>query len=670
MDYHAKDLTPQLKLLSLLADRYPTVQAASSQIVALNAIAHMPKGTEHFMSDIHGEYVPFMHILKNASGVIKFKIDELFHNTLPHKERKVLATLIYYPREKLERIRATEPHLDEWYRLTLYRLVEVCRSVTSKYSRGRIRAAMEPEFAGVMEELITVNPYNEHMQEYYNAIFQSIVETHCADEVIVAISHLIQTLAVDSMHILGDVYDRGPGADIILDALMDRKRLDIQWGNHDIIWMGAAAGSPICIATVIQNSIKYNNFNTLEEGYGISLRPLITFAIKTYGDDPCEVFMPRSTTAKPYAPEEMANAAKMHKAIAVIAFKLEGQTVLRHPSYGMEDRLLLDKVKDGRVKVGDKTYPMLDCHFPTLGEDPYTLTEEETEVMNRMAHAFTHSVKLQDHVRFLYDRGGMYKAHNGNLLFHGCIPLTEDGDFARVNVTGETLSGPEYLDKAELLARQGYFALEPDARQEGMDFLWYLWCGPQSPLYGKNRMTSFERYFIADTATHAEEKDPYYRLNTQPEVCRRILSAFGLDPEKGHIINGHVPVRVVRGESPVKAQGKLLVIDGGLSRAYQNLTGTAGYTLIGNSHGLFLACHEPFTSTEAAIEDEKDMHSRLEPVEIFDRRKMIADTDLGSTLQEQMEQLRALIAAYRLGLLRQHTDRKTVQISWMDREND
>lgn len=676
MEYTSAMLADSLDYLALLSTQYPSIQSASSQIINLSAICCLPKGTEHFMSDLHGEYASFMHILRNASGVIKVKINDLFRNTLSHKERSVLATLIYYPEEKLELVKASEPHLEEWYRLTLYRLVEVCRSVTSKYSRDRVRQELPKDFEHVIDELLNLNTYNENQQDYYNAIFQAILDTHRADAFIIAISRLIQRLAIEHLHILGDIYDRGPGADIIMDALMRHPRLDIQWGNHDILWMGAAAGSGVCIANVIVNSIKYNNFDTIEEGYGISLRPLSTFAAAAYADDPCEVFLPRSLGSRPYHPEDESAIARMHKAIAVILFKLEGQAVARNPAFFMEDRRLLDKIdlESGRLLLNGQWYPMTDTRFPTLDPaDPYTLSPEESEVMARLTQAFLHSEKLQAHVRFLYDHGSMYLTYNGNLLFHGCIPLDQEGRPAVVSVTGQALSGRAYLDACEALARQGFFASPGSAqRQAGEDFLWYLWCGPKSPLYGKSRMTTFERYFILDERTHEEKKDPYYAFNDQIEICRQLLASFGLNPDKGHIVNGHVPVRIKKGESPVKAGGRLLVIDGGLSKAYQAQTGIAGYTLIYNSHGLFLASHEPFENTAQAIADERDIHSLLTLVEPVETRLMIRDTDTGRELARQIKQLHKLIAAYRLGLVKQRQV-STVDIprvpghSWMDR---
>lgn len=644
--------------LKLLAEQYPTMQAACTEIIKLSAVQKLPKLTEHFLSDIHGEHESFLHILKNASGVIKDKIKNIYGRTLSKHDRMVLATLIYYPEQKLELIKSTTENIDDWYKITLNHLIDICRVIASKYTRANIRKALPDDFGDIIDELIHSNTdICENKDEYYNQIIYSIIELGQADAFIVAISNLIQRLAIGKLHIIGDIFDRGPRADIILDRLLTYHSVDVQWGNHDISWMGAAAGNLACIANVLSISTKYTNFDCLEDGYGINLRPLTIFALETYADDPCECFIPRNPNKVTITSHDREFWAKVHKAIAVIQFKLEGQIILRHPEYKMDSHLMLGKVnyKDGTVSVDGKTYPLRDTNFPTVDpENPYELTEEEKVLMQSLKTSFKNSEKLQQHVRFLYAKGSMYKCCNGNLLYHGCIPMNGDASFAAVEVEGERVSGRALLDRAELIARNGYFSKDSAEKRAGEDFLWFLWCGSSSPLYGKNKMTSFERYFIEDENTWTEIKDPYYKLISNPDVCKKILAEFGLDPEGfSHIINGHVPVKIKKGENPVKADGKLLVIDGGLSKAYQEQTGIAGYTLLFNSHGLLLSAHDSFESVDMAIRNELDIHSTLDIVDTAPKRILVSGTDDGRAAAEKIDALNALAKAYRQGVIKE-----------------
>lgn len=645
--------------LSLLAEQYPTIQSACTEIIKLESLQKLPKLTEHFMSDIHGEYESFLHILKNASGVIKDKIKDIYGRTLSHHDRMVLSTLIYYPEQKLDIIKKTTPNIDDWYKITLYHLIDICRLVASKYTRASIRQALPEDFGDIIDELIHSNTdYGSDKDDYYNEIIRTIIKLRQADEFIVAISNLIQRLAIGRLHIIGDIFDRGPRADIILDRLLNYHSLDIQWGNHDIQWMGAAAGSLACIANVVSISTKYSNFDCLEDGYGINMRPLTIFALEHYSDDPCECFMLRNPNKVSISKHDTYFWAKIHKAISIIQFKLEGQVILRHPEYAMQNHLMLDKIdyKNGTITIEGKTYPLKDTNFPTIDpNEPYKLTDEESELMEKLRASFLHSEKLQRHIKFLYTKGNMYLCYNNNLLYHGCIPMNEDGSFKEVELYGEKVSGKKLLDKMERIARDGYFAPKGSAeRQCGEDFLWFLWCGCYSPLFGKNKMTSFERYFIEDESTWVEEKDVYYKLVEKEETCNKILEEFGIDSKEfSHIINGHVPVKIKKGESPVKANGKLLVIDGGLSRAYQEQTGIAGYTLLFNSHGLLLSAHDSFESIESAIKEEKDIHSTLDILENSRYRLLVGDTDAGKRNMKKINDLHALVAAYRSGIVKE-----------------
>lgn len=643
-----------IRYLQLLRRQYRTIQEASAEVAHLRAVLRLPKGTEHFLSDLHGEHAAFLHILHNASGVIKRKINDLYKDILSTHERDMLSTLIYYPDEKLALLKKQGVVDEEWYRLTIYRLVEVCRMCSVKYTRKRVRDAMPREMGALIEELLLSDGTPEK-EGYYREVMQSILETGQADAMIIAISRVIQALAIDRLHIIGDIFDRGPRADLILDALENYHQVDVQWGNHDIAWMGAAALSEACIAQVIVTSVKYGNVETLEVGYGISLRPLATLAMACYGDDPCEAFLPRDN-GEELQDDEM-ELARMHKAAAILQFKLEGQLIARHPEYGMEGRRLLHRIDFGKktVTVDGVVYPLRSCRFPTIDPaNPYELTPLEREVMDRLVLEFAHSEKLQRHVQFLYSAGGMYLRCNGNLLYHGCIPMEKDGAFAPIPVSaGSSLCGRAAIDAADQLARQGYFAsLGQRKRQDGQDFLWYLGSGPNSPLFGKEKMATFERYFIADKTAHTEVKNAYYDYQNDEATALRILREFDLS-ENGFIINGHVPVKLGKGESPIKAGGKLLVIDGGLSRAYQPVTGIAGYTLIFTSHELNLVAHQPFESTASAISAEQDIHSVQSLVKQMPRRLLIDDTDEGEALRQRIDDLMALIAAYRSGVIKE-----------------
>ncbi len=642
----------ELRYLRSLSKQYPNIASASTEIINLQAILNLPKGTEHFMTDVHGEYEQFNHVLKNGSGSVRRKIDEEFGNTLSSKDKKSLATLIYYPKEKLEIVMQEEENIEDWYKITLYRLVQITKHVSSKYTRSKVRKALPKDFAYIIEELITEKAEVQDKEGYYNEIVHTIIRIGRAPDFIVALSKLIQRLVIDHLHIVGDIYDRGPGPHIILHTLRHYHSVDVQWGNHDIVWMGAAAGSLACIANVVRMSARYGNLDTLEEGYGINLIPLATFALEQYKNT-SDAFAIKYNTD--YNTKDLGMDMKMHKAMAVIQFKLEGQIIKRRPEFMMEDRLLLDKInfEKGTVMVEGKEYKMRDMDFPTIDPaNPYELTPEETEVMERLRQAFTRCDKLQKDVRFLFAKGGLYKVYNSNLLYHGCVPLDEEGNFLKVNVFGKEYSGKALYDILDTYARRGYYASrESGDKAKGEDILWYIWTGPNSPVFGKDKMTTFERYFIEDKETHVETKNAYYRLYDNEEIVDKILREFGLDTTKSHIVNGHVPVERKKGESPIKCNGKLLVIDGGFSKAYQHKTGIAGYTLVANSYGMRLVSHEPFESTEAAIRKESDIFSDSIVVETALRRQCVADTDIGVELKESIHQLEELLDAYREGIL-------------------
>ncbi len=650
-----------LRYLQMLSRQYPTVQAASSEIINLEAILQLPKGTEHFMSDIHGEYEAFIHILNNASGAVREKVDALYENSLSREERAQLATLIYYPDEKLEEMQRHASDLNEWYKLTLYRLIDLCRLASSKYTRSKVRKALPKDYAYIIDELLNTNYEVHNKRDYYNNIISTIIHIDCAEAFIKALCKLIKRLVVDHLHIVGDIFDRGPRADIIMDLLMQHHSVDIQWGNHDALWMGAATGSRTCIATVLNNSITYNNLEVIETGYGISLRPLALFANEVYRDTDTSCFQTKILNdLSTYNAKDIALAARMHKAIAIIMFKLEGQTILRNPHFNMEDRLLLNNIDYARgvITIKEKEYPLLDNDFPTINpEDPYTLSPEEAMLMQQLKASFLRSEKLQRHVRFLYSKGGLYKCYNGNLLFHGSIPLEKNGSFMSFDINGQLRSGRAFLDQAEALARQGYYAKEKTPeRQNGMDFLWFLWCGRNSPLFGRDHIATLERRLIADESTWAEPKNSYYSYYNDAEVCIRILREFGLEGPHCHIINGHVPVKSKDGESPVKADGRLIVIDGGFCRAYQATTGIAGYTLIYNSWGIRLAAHEPFSTPRDAINSNRDIFSTTTIFDRMESRIRIEETDNGRLLRRNIADLKALLLAYKTGAIKEdHT---------------
>jgi len=647
------------KYLKLLKQNYSSSQDVIREIVNLSAIINLPKGTEFFLSDIHGEYEAFLHIMNNCSGVIKEKVDLIFKDTISDYDRQELCTLIYYPREKMALLDEQGKIDSDWYAMTLNQLILVAKLLSSKYTRSKVRKALPEEYAYIIDELLHAQEDEDANQvRYHKQILKTIIDLEDADEFIIALSALIKRLAVDHLHVLGDIYDRGAGPHLIMDRLCRYHSLDIQWGNHDIIWMGAAAGNPACIATVVRNSIRYGNLDVVEEGYGINMLPLATFALKAYKDDPCTRFVFK---VAPSGADNMESdlIKKMHKAIAIIRFKLEGQLIKKWPEYGMKERLLLEHIdyEQGTIDLEGRTYKLLDTSFPTIDPaDPYRLTEGEEEVIQRLRSSFIHCEKLKNHVGLLLKRGSMYKVYNGNLLFHGCIPMEEDGSFAKVNIYGKEYSGKALFDILETYVRKAFFSDDRLERQKGSDIMWYIWTAPYSPLYGRNKMATFERYFIDDDDMKIEKKNFYYEYINKPECAQRILEEFGLHDKRDHIINGHVPVHRLRGESPVKCDGRVIVIDGGFSKAYRRRTGIAGYTLIYNSYGLTLTAHEPFESPETAVRDERDIVSRREAVEVLDKRILVGDTDAGIKMKEKIADLKHLIAAYRSGEIAERDD--------------
>ena len=645
----------QLHYLRLLSRQYPTVQAAGTEIIRLKALLNLPKATEHFMSDIHGEHEAFLHILNSGSGEVKEKLEELFGNTMTQRDRNDLATLIYYPSSKLELAADETEDLEEWYRLTIHRLVDLCRFVSTKHTRRKVRSYMDPDYEQILDELIHLAEEGGSRKDQYENIISTIIQIGQAADVIKAICALIKSLVVDRLHIVGDIFDRGPRADIVMDSLMAANNVDIQWGNHDVLWMGAASGSRTLVATVLSNSIRYNNLDVIETGYGISLRPLSIFANEVYKGIDTQQFQVKLTgsDADQYTEKDKLLSARMYKAITIILFKLEGQKILRHPEFGMEDRLLLDKIdyEKKTVNVNGKTYDLLDWDFPTVDPaDPYRLTEEESHVIDQLTDSFRNSEKLQKHIRFLYSKGCLYKVYNGNLLFHGCIPMDAEGNLLRFTIGGKERSGREFLDYAEKTARKAYYDRRgSEERQFGMDFLWWLWAGRNSPIFGRDRMTTFERRFIADESTWAEPKNAYYTYCQDPAVCVMLLKEFGLEGPHCHIINGHVPVRTKKGESPIKGGGKLIVIDGGFSRAYQPTSGIAGYTLIYNSRHYRIVSHQPFAGRWNAIHKNDDIRNESEVFEIMETRMRMSQTDEGVELQTRVDDLMMLLEAYRTG---------------------
>ena len=649
-----------LKYLTLLAREYPNIAAASSEIINLQAILKLPKGTEHFMSDLHGEAEAFTHIVNNASGVIKEKVDRVLGPGVPEQERAEFATLIYYPAQKLDELKDRQTDLNAWYRQTLYWLIDVCRVVSSKHTRSFVRKRLPKNYAYILDELLHAH-FEDHDKEfYYGQILSSIIDVGRADDFIEAMCGLIKNLAVFKLHIVGDIFDRGPRPDQIMEQLLNHHSVDIQWGNHDVVWMGAAAGSPICIATVLRTSLAYNNLEALEDGYGINLRPLALFAESEYRDCDMHHFYPRTDEARgPYHRSELIRTARMHKAIAIIMFKLECQVIDRNPDFELEGRDFLRRInyREGTVEVEGKCYPLRDDDFPTVNpEDPARLTRQEQEVMEALQRSFMESERLQRHVRFLFAKGGVYHIENGNLMFHGAVPLTESGSFAVETFEQHGYAGRALMDYCDERARRGYFAPEGSAeRQSGEDFLWYLWCGKLSPLYGRDKMTTFERLFVEDPETHTETKNPYYRHVNDSKMARAILAEFGLDQTHSHIVNGHVPVRAAKGETPVKGEGRLIVIDGGFCRAYHEKTGIAGYTLVYNSRGMSLRQHEPFESAEKAIRENLDIASTVEVFETCEKRTLVGDTDNGQRLAADVEDLKLLVQAYQMGLVKEKT---------------
>lgn len=659
-----KDITPEtitndLRYLQLLSRSFPTIADASTEIINLEAILNLPKGTEHFLSDVHGEYEAFIHVLRNASGAIKRKVNEIFSTTLRESEKKELCTLIYYPEAKLELVKAKEKEIDDWYMIRLNQLVRVCRNVSSKYTRSKVRKALPREFSYIIQELLHESSTEPNKSAYVDKIINTIISTGRADEFIIAICNLIQRLTIDLLHIIGDIYDRGPGAHIIMDTICDYHNFDIQWGNHDILWMGAAAGNMGSIANVIRMCLRYGNLATLEDGYGINLLPLATFAMETYANDPCELFLPKSGGSDGAFDEKTIRLiSQMQKAMTVIQFKLEGEIIRRRPEFHMDDRMLLHRMdlKKGTIRLADgKEYPLRDTFWPTLDpKDPYRLSIEEEDLMQRMLHSFKSSEKLHKHVRCLFRHGSMYTVCNSNLLFHASVPLNEDGTLKEICVDGTYYKGKALLDRVDQLVRTAYFETEETPEQQfAMDYVWYLWCGADSPLFDKSRMATFERCFIGDKETHKEEKGFYYTLRTEERICDMLLDEFGVTGQHRHIINGHVPVRSIKGENPIKANGKLLVIDGGFSKAYHTETGIAGYTLVYHSRGFQLVQHEPFESTAKAIEEGLDIRSTTIVVELSSHRQMVKDTDKGAELQMQIRDLEKLLYAYRNGFIQE-----------------
>ena len=641
-----------LDYLKLLGREFPNARKAGAEIINLRAICGLPKGTEYFFSDLHGEYRSFIHLLKSSSGIIRAKIEETFGNMMSEQEQLELANLIYYPNRILTECRHDDRDTNEWQRITINRLIRICRVVGSKYTRYKVRSKMPADYANAIDELLHLDGNDSDKKVYYQEILNAIVDIGVGDEFIVALSELIQNLTIDSLHIIGDIFDRGPRADIIMKELMDFHDVDIQWGNHDISWMGAASGNTACIANVLRIATSYNSFDVLEDGYGINLRPLSMYAAEVYADDPCECFKPHLLDENFYDSVNPELAAKMCKAITIIQLKLEGQLIIAHPEYELEDRLLLDKINydAGTVRIGEKEYPLKDHFFPSIDPaHPFELTEREQKLVNTLRLSFVHSQILNEHMRFIYSHGAMYKICNGNLLYHGCIPMNPDGSFMQIKTPEGVFSARSLMDYIGKKAVDAYFLDEkehPAEKQKASDLMWYLWCGPKSPLFGKDKITTFENCFVDEPTLCVEKYNPYYSFSREEEYVDRILEEFGLGTEGTHIINGHVPVKVKKGENPVKANGKLFIIDGGLSKAYHAKTGIAGYTLIYNSHHLALAAHRPY-------QPGKENTPEIEIVERMRERVRMKDTDLGISLQERMRDLQELLAAYRGGMIKE-----------------
>lgn len=654
--------------LRLLGEKFPNAQSVITELINLRAILSLPKGTEHFVSDLHGESMAFIHMIKNASGVIRKKVDEIYGDTMPEEEKRALCALIYYPDERIKLIKRTlnkgktlegEPQkcaMDEWYRKRLHQVVDVARAVTIKYSRSKVHKLLPNDYAYVIKELLHESSLEQKdRQNYYNAIIDAIIKTGCAEALLISISYFIHSMTIDVLHIVGDIFDRGPRPAKIMDVLATVRDYDIQWGNHDIEWMGAMAGNLALMATVLRVSIRYASIETLEEEYGINLLPLANFAMETYGNDPCTIWQTKDFENNPRLTRSAQLMAKMHKAISIIQFKLEGQTVLRHPEWNMSHRALLDKIdfNKGTITLQNKTYPLLDTNLPTLNSnDPYTLSQDEQDLMNQLSRSFRKSEKMQRHLKMLYEHGSLYLVRNGFLLYHAAIPLNADGSFTEADVCGQRVSGKDLMDRTDAVIRRAYYG-EGKEKEEALDYMLYLWQGEHSPLYNKDRMTTFERYFIADKQAHEEKKGAYFTLSDKEHICENILKEFNLNPATGRIINGHVPVRTIKGETPIRANGKRFVIDGGFSKPYQEKTGIAGYTLIYNSHGIQLVEHESFESREQAILSGSDIHSRTLLQDFSGRRIRVRDTDRGKKLLQQIQYLEQLLHAYRTGLIRE-----------------
>ena len=647
-----------MRYLQLLSHSFPTIADASTEIINLEAILNLPKGTEHFLADLHGEYEAFQHVLRNASGAIKRKVNEIFGNTLRENEKKELCTLIYYPEQKLELIKGVETDIDDWYVITLNQLVRVCQNVSSKYTRSKVRKALPKEFSYIIQELLHESSMVPNKQAYINVIISTIISTRRADDFIIALCQLIQRLTIDTLHVLGDIFDRGPAPHRIMDILCNYHNFDVQWGNHDILWMGAAAGNECCMANVLRLAMRYGNLSVLEDGYGINLLPLATFAMETYAEDSCSLFGPKVEGQEcTYNEKTLRMIAQMHKAISIIQFKLEAEIIKRRPDFGMDDRMLLHRIDFERniLTLDGKEYGLKDSFLPTVDPaDPYKLTSEEREIMNKLHHSFVSSEKLKKHMRCLFRYGCMYTVSNSNLLFHASVPLNEDGTLKNVMIAGKAYKGKKLLEKVGHLIRTAYFAEEDnEEKQFAIDYVWYLWSGKDSPAFDKNKMATFERYFLKEKELHKEIKGHYYTLRNEEKVCDMLLDEFGVVGKHRHIINGHVPVKTIQGENPIKANGKMMVIDGGFSRAYHSETGIAGYTLVYHSRGFQLVQHEPFTSMQKAIEEGQDIKSSTQIVELSSQRMMVKDTDKGRELVTQINDLKKLLLAYRMGLIKE-----------------
>ncbi|MDO5724756.1 MAG: fructose-1,6-bisphosphatase [Tissierellia bacterium] len=639
----------QIKYLSLLAKSYPNIDSVSSKIIDLSAVLHMPKATEHFVSDVHGEYDAFGHVIKNASGVIKNYIEELYSKVLTTDEKSQLATLIYYPQEKLYHLKELNLIDDDWYRKTIMNLIGMTRRVGSKYNREKVKLAFPRDLYYVLEELLFESPSNRHKGTYYNTLIDQIIELEMGDKYIIALATLTKRFAVEHLHVVGDIYDRGDKACAVMDFLVNHHDADIQWGNHDIAWIGAASGNIALIANVVRIAARYDNLSTLEDDYGINLVPLITLAMKLYKDDPCKDFIPKAEI-KDQTERELVS--KIHKAISIIQFKAEAQLILEHPEFKMDHRILLNSLSSDHryIEIKGTVYELLDSNFPTFKESPIVFTPDEEVVVEKLKYSFTNSTKLQEHIKFMVNKGSIYKIANDNVLYHGCVPLNEDGSIKETNFLGKPLKGKELLDELTKIVKAGFFEQDDlEIKDYNNDIMWYLWCGPDSPLFGKDEMTTFERYFIDDKSTHKERKNSYYKYRDNEKIVDSILKEFNIISPIGKLINGHVPVKASEGENPVKANGKLIVIDGGFSKPYQKVTGIGGFTLISNSYGLLIAQHQPFVSKKEAVESEAEMTTKTEFVLKYDERRKVASTDLGTNIMQRISDLKDLLTAYKTG---------------------